>query len=84
MVEEYDAAVYNHLTGWTGFFVLIKSLYDCTQVSGISSVDVAWNGKSYWLLHNLLIVLTHTSERVLLVIHELLSVLTNNNIGSTA
>jgi len=53
-------------------------------VSGISSVDVAWNGKSYWLLHKLLIVLTHTNERVLLVIHELLTMLTINNVGSTA
>lgn len=54
------------------------------KVSGFSSVDVAWNGKSYWLLHKVLIVLTHTNERVLLVIHELLIVLTNNDVASVA
>ena len=52
----------------------------------LASAVWMWLGmsKSYWLLHDLLIVLTHTSERVLLVIHELLIVLTNNDVASVA
>ena len=68
-----------------GFFCINKITFMLAhKVSGISSVDVAWNGKSYWLLHKVLIVLTHTNERVLLVIHELLIVLTNNDVASVA